>query len=112
MRLILMNAGQFYLCGYSQGDEVVVRTLRLMLPGQPLADRAGDLLKVITFGSPWRPPGPTLLGNNPPGSGISRIFTPEQFRSCTYDFVLDGDIDPTTTDDTLLHLGDEALTPL
>jgi len=29
MRLIPMNAGQFYLCGYSQGDEVVVvRTLR------------------------------------------------------------------------------------
>jgi hypothetical protein len=45
MRLILMNAGQFYLCGYSQGAEVVVRTLRLMLPGQPLARRAGDLLK-------------------------------------------------------------------
>jgi hypothetical protein len=37
---------------------------------------------------------------------------PEQFRSRTYDFVLDGDIYPTTTDDTLLHLGDEALTPL
>jgi hypothetical protein len=112
MRLILMNAGQFYLCGYSQGAEVVVRTLRLMLPGQPLAHRAGDLLKVITFGSPCRPPGPTLLGNNPPGSGISRIDTPEQFRSRTYDFVLDGDIYATATDDTLLHLGYEALTPL
>ena len=110
MRLILMNAGQFYLCGYSQGAEVVVRTLRLMLPGQPLAHRAGDLLKVITFGSPCRPPGPTLLGNNP--SGISRIDTPEQFRSRTYDFVLDGDIYATATDDTLLHLGYEALTPL
>ena len=112
MRLIPKNAGQFYLCGYSQGDEVVVRTLRLMLPGQPLAHRAGDLLKVITFGSPCRPPGPTLLGNNPPGSGISRIFMPEQFRSRTYDFVLDGNIYPTTTGDTLLHLGYEALTPL
>ena len=110
MRLILMNAGQFYLCGYSQGAEVIVRTLRLMLPGQPLAHRAGDLLKVITFGSPCRPPGPTLLGNNP--SGISRIDTPEQFRSRTYDFVLDGDIYATATGDTLLHLGDETLTPL
>jgi hypothetical protein len=112
MRLILMNAGQFYLCGYSQGAEVVVRTLRLMLPGQPLVHRAGDLLKVITFGSPCRPPGPTLLGNNPPGSGISRIYTPEQFRSRTYDFVLGGDMYSTATDDTLLHLGYEALTPL
>jgi len=52
MRLILMNAGQFYLCGYSQGAEVVVRTLRLMLPGQPLAHRAGDLLKMITLAVP------------------------------------------------------------
>jgi hypothetical protein len=112
MRLILMNAGQFYLCGYSQGAEVVVRTLRLMLPGQPLAQRAGDLLKVITFGSPCRPPGPTLLGNNPQGSGISRIYTPDQFSSRTYDFVLDGDIFATATDDTLLHFGYEALTPL
>jgi hypothetical protein len=112
MRLILMNAGQFHLCGYSQGAEVVVRTLGLMLPGQPLAHRAGDLLKVVTFGSPCRPPGPTLLGNNPPGSGISRLYTPEQFRSRTYDFVLDGDMYATATDDTLLHLGYEALTPL
>jgi hypothetical protein len=79
---------------------VVVRTLRLMLPGQPLAHRAGDLLKVITFGSPCRPPGPTLLGNNPPGSGISGIYTPEQFRSRTYDFVLNGDMYATATDDT------------
>lgn len=111
-RLILMNAGGFYLCGYSQGAEVVVRVLRLMLPGQPLAHRAGDLLGVIQFGSPCRPPGPTRVGNNPPGAGIAGFYTPEQFRSRTYDFVLDGDMYATTTDDTLLHLGYQALTPL
>jgi hypothetical protein len=54
MRLIIMNAGKFYLCGYSQGAEVVVRTLRLMLPGQPLAHRGGDLLKAPRR---WEPPG-------------------------------------------------------
>src|SRR4029079_1176975 len=112
MRLILMSAGQFYLCGYSQGAEVVIRTLRLMLPWQPLAHRAGGLLKGITFRNPSRPPGPTLLGNNPPGSGISRIYTPDQFRSRTYDFILNGDMYATATDDTLRHLGYEALTPL
>jgi hypothetical protein len=112
VRLILLNAGKFYLCGYSQGAEVVVRTLRLMLPGQPLAHRAGDLINVVTFGSPCRPPGPTRLGNNPPGSGISRIYTPEQFRPQTFDFVIDGDMYATATDDTLLHLGYEALTAL
>jgi len=112
VRLILMNAGKFYLCGYSQGAEVVVRTLGLMLPGQPLAHRAGDLLDVVTFGNPCRAPGPTLLGNNPVGAGISRVFTPTEFRSRTYDFVLDGDMYATATDDTLLHLGYEALTAL
>src|SRR3979490_2294479 len=112
MRLILMNAGQFYLCGYSQGAEVVLRTLRLMLPGQPLAHRAGDLLKVITFGSPCRPPGPTLLGNNPPGSGISRIYTPEQFRPRTYDFVLTADMYATAPDAPRLPLGHGAFLPL
>jgi hypothetical protein len=112
VRLILMNAGKFYLCGYSQGAEVVVRTLRLMLPGQPLAHRAGDLLQVIQFGSPCRPPGPTLLGNNPPGAGISGFYTPEAFRGRTYDFVLEGDMYATATDDTLLHLRYEALTAL
>ncbi|MCV6985202.1 peptidoglycan-binding protein [Mycobacterium shinjukuense] len=112
MRLILMNAGKFYLSGYSQGAEVVVRTLRLMLPGQPLAHRAGDLITVIQFGSPCRPPGPTRVGNNPPGAGIAGFYTPEQFRSRTYDFVLDGDMYATTTEDTLLHLGYQALTPL
>ena len=112
VRLVLMNAGRFYLCGYSQGAEVVVRTMRLMSPGQPLAHRAGDLIQVVTFGSPCRPPGPTLLGNNPPGAGISGIYPPEEFRSRTYDFVLDGDMYSTATDDTLLHLGYEALTAL
>lgn len=112
IRLILMNGGKFYLCGYSQGAEVVVRTLRLMLPGQPLAHRAGDLLNVVTFGSPCRPPGPTRVGNNPPGAGISGIYTPTEFRSRAYDFVLDGDMYATATDDTLLHLGYEALTAL
>ncbi len=82
-----------------------------MLPGQPLAHRAGDLLGVIQFGSPCRPPGPTLVGNNPPGAGIAGFYTPDQFRARTYDFVLDGDMYATTTDDTLLHLGYEALTP-
>ncbi|HEX7826181.1 MAG TPA: peptidoglycan-binding protein [Mycobacterium sp.] len=112
VRLILMNAGKFHLCGYSQGAEVVVRTLGLMLPGQPLAHRAGDLLDVVTFGSPCRAPGPTLLGNDPVGAGISRVFTPAEFRSRTYDFVLEGDMYATATDDTLLHLGYEALTAL
>jgi len=47
-----------------------------------------------------------------PDRASQRIYTPDQFRSRTYDFVLNGDMYATATDDTLLHLGYEALTPL
>ncbi|MFD8100281.1 peptidoglycan-binding protein [Nocardia fluminea] len=103
IRLIPLNPGPFILAGYSQGAEVAVRLMMLMTDGGPLAHRADDLQRVITFGSPCRPPGRTLLGNNPQGAGISGDYTPQQFRDRTFDFVLDGDIYPTTTDDTLLE---------
>ncbi|MEU4652079.1 hypothetical protein [Nocardia fluminea] len=80
-----------------------MRLMMLMTDGGPLAHRADDLQRVITFGSPCRPPGRTLLGNNPQGAGISGDYTPQQFRDRTFDFVLDGDTYPTTTDDTLLE---------
>jgi hypothetical protein len=38
------------------------------------------------------------------------VYTPDVFRSRTYDFVINGDM--SATDDTLLHLGYEALTAL
>ncbi|MFD4351392.1 peptidoglycan-binding protein [Nocardia sp. NPDC058518] len=103
IRLILLNPGPFILAGYSQGAEVVVRLMTLMTDSGPLAHRADDLRRVITFGSPCRPPGRTLLGNNPPGAGISGDYTPQEFRDRTFDFVLDGDMYSTTTDDTLLE---------
>ena len=40
------------------------------------------------------------------------MYTPYVFRSRTYDFVIDGDMYATATDDSLLHLGYEALTAL
>ena len=40
------------------------------------------------------------------------MYTPDVFRSRTYDFVIDGDMYATATDDTLLHLGYEALTAM
>jgi hypothetical protein len=67
MRLILMNAGQFYICGYSQGAEVVVRTLGLMLPGQPLAHRAGDLLKSCHLRQPLPPARADIARKQPAG---------------------------------------------
>ena len=103
MRLILLNPGPFILSGYSQGAEVAVRLMMLMDGDGPLAHRAGDLLRTITFGSPCRPPGPTRLGNDPPGAGISGDYTPRQFRERTFDLVLNGDMYATTTHDTMLE---------
>lgn len=103
MRLILLNPGPFMLSGYSQGGEVVVRLLMLMVDNGPLAHRADDMMRAITFGSPCRAPGPTLLGNNPPGAGISGDYTPPVFRNRMFDLVLNGDMYSTATDDTMLE---------
>lgn len=80
------------LIGYSQGADVAVSAAREFLPGGQLADRRNDLKRIITFGSPCRAPGPTLVGNNPPGDGIAGSFTPDEFRSMTYDYVTNGDM--------------------
>jgi peptidoglycan hydrolase-like protein with peptidoglycan-binding domain len=89
LRLALPDRRRKVLIGYSQGADVVTRAL-LQWP----ADRQSEIACVITFGSPGRRPGPTLLGNNPPGAGISGVYTPQWAWPVTYDFVLDGDMYP------------------
>ena len=67
-RLLDGLPGPYDLVGYSQGGEVVCRLANRMLEaGRPPR-------RVVTFGSPCRAPGPTLVGNNPVGSGISRYY--------------------------------------
>lgn len=80
------------LVGYSQGADVAVHVAAEFAAGGRLESRRRDLKRVITFGSPCRAPGPTLMGNNPPGDGISGHFTPTEFRSITYDYVTNGDM--------------------
>lgn len=75
------------LYGYSMGADIVNRIL-LAWP----ADRRDEIKLVATFGSPARPAGPTLLGNDPGGSGISGLFTPDWARDRTYDFTHEGDM--------------------
>jgi peptidoglycan hydrolase-like protein with peptidoglycan-binding domain len=89
LRLSLPDPNPKVWIGYSQGADVVVRAL-LAWP----AERRNEIVKVISFGSPGRRPGPTLLGNNPPGAGISGVYTPDWAASRTYDFVIDGDMYP------------------
>lgn len=75
--------------GYSMGDDVVAAALR-----QWPAERRDEIACVVGFGGPSKPPGPTLLGNDPGGSGISGLFTPEWARGRTYHFTQDGDMYP------------------
>lgn len=75
------------LIGYSMGDDIVNHVLWNWWP-----DRRDELKVVVGIGPPSRNPGPTLLGNNPPGQGISGLFTPEWARGRTYQFVADGDM--------------------
>jgi hypothetical protein len=75
------------LYGYSMGADIVNRIL-LAWP----ADRRDEIKLVATFGSPARPPGPTQLGNDPGGSGISGLFTPDWARDRTFDFTHNGDM--------------------
>lgn len=56
------------------------------------ADRRNQIAIVEAFGDPNRPPGPTLLGNNPEGHGISEDFAPEWVQDRYYSFVLPGDM--------------------
>lgn len=96
VRLIeLLPAGTpIVLIGYSQGADVAINTAYEFIAGgrSRLLDRRADLKRIITFGSPCRPAGPTLVGNNPPGEGISGLTTPTEFRSITYDYVTNGDM--------------------
>lgn len=85
------------LVGYSQGAEVVIRIAIAM------AQRGLRPRRIVTFGSPCRPPGPTRIGNNPPGSGISRLYTPVPLRRITTDIVRNvGEMYGGAPDDTYL----------
>lgn len=85
------------LVGYSQGAEVVVRIAEIM------AAEGHPPRRIVTFGSPCRHPGPTLVGNNPAGSGISRYYGPPELFARTTDIVRNkGEMYGCAPDDTYL----------
>lgn len=75
--------------GYSMGADGVNHWL-LQWP----ADRRDEIKCVVKFGDPSRPPGPTLLGDNPTGQGIAGLFTPDWVANRTYSFCMPGDMYP------------------
>jgi hypothetical protein len=87
IRLATPDTRPKVVIGYSQGDDVVGYFLE-----QWPENRADEIKMVVGFGSPSRPLGNTLLGNDPGGCGISGHWTPERYRNRTYHFTHDGDM--------------------
>lgn len=67
-------------------------------------DRRDRINGLILFGDPTRPPGPTKVGNNPKGWGISRKRFPKWLDDLTWSITTHYDMYACTTDDTLLPL--------
>ena len=88
-RFALPDRRKKVLAGYSGGAGCVVEFLR-----QWPAERRDEIAMVLQFGDPNRPPGPTLLGNDPGGHGISEDFPPDWVLDRYYSFALPGDMYP------------------
>lgn len=66
------------------------------------ADRRDEIKMVCAFGDPSRRPGPTLMGDNPPGQGIGGRWAPEWVWPVYYNFSLPGDMYPCSPSESLL----------
>ncbi|MGE2733866.1 hypothetical protein [Mycolicibacterium vaccae] len=83
--------------GYSQGAEVIIRI------AVELARHGLRFRRIVNLGSPCRVPGPTRVGNNPPGSGIARLFPPKCLLPTITDIVRNtGEMYGCALDDTYL----------
>lgn len=87
LRLALADPRPKVVIGYSMGDDVANQAL-VRWP----ADRRDEIKMVVGFGGPSRPPGQTLLGNDPGGQGIAGIHTPGWLRDRCYQFTHEGDM--------------------
>lgn len=74
---------------YSMGGDVLKRWMQLWP-----ADRRDEWKLLVVFGNPSRRPGPTLLGNDPGGKGISGTWYPEWTTPRLWDFTQPGDMYP------------------
>lgn len=89
LRLALPTRQKKLLFPYSGGCGAAVEALRRWP-----ADRRDEIVMVGAFGDPNRPPGVTLLGNDPGGHGISEDFPPDWILNRYYSFALPGDMYP------------------
>lgn len=87
MRLALVDDGPKVLITYSGGSDTGTEFL-----WRWPAERRDEIRMVVACGDPSRRPGPTLLGDNPPGQGISGRWAPEWIWPRYYNFCLPGDM--------------------
>jgi len=87
MRLAQPIIGNKILIGYSGGADAMTEFL-----WRWPESRRHEIRCVIGIGDPSRRPGPTLLGDNPPGQGIAGRWAPEWVWPRYYNFCLPGDM--------------------
>jgi hypothetical protein len=100
---------ELWFVAYSQSaDGMEDAVQRLFGDGGKYAHLRSRINGLIHFGNPSRQPGPTKIGNNPPGSGISRKVRPGWLKDLVWSITAvtpnGPDTYACTTDDTALPL--------
>jgi peptidoglycan hydrolase-like protein with peptidoglycan-binding domain len=76
---------EFWFSGYSQSaDGMEDALVRLFGDGGKYAHLRSRINGTLMFGNPSRQPGPTKVGNNPVGWGISRKVRPDWLKALTW----------------------------
>lgn len=82
---------QLYFSGYSQSaDGMEDALVNLFGDGRKYAPLRNRINASIQFGNPSRQPGPTKVGNNPVGWGISRKVRPQWLIDVTWSITAEG----------------------
>lgn len=94
---------EFWFFGYSQSADGLKRKVaELFGDGGNYSHLRSRINGLILFGDPTRSPGPTKVGNNPPGWGIARWDAPEWLDKLTWSITTHYDMYACATDDTLV----------
>ena len=82
---------ELWFCAYSQSaDGMEDELVRLFGDGGKYAKLRDRINGTLMFGNPSRQPGPTKVGNNPVGWGISRKVRPDWLKALTWSITAEG----------------------
>lgn len=83
---------EIWITAYSQSADGIKRaTAALFGDGGKYALLRDRINGLLLFGDPARQPGPTKVGNSPPGSGISRWVAPPWLQALTWSITINND---------------------